>query len=68
MNIVPIKQRLLATSISAFTVITTILQAQTNKDQIVDLSQVPQTHETTQQRDARMQWFRDAKFGMFNPA
>jgi alpha-L-fucosidase len=31
----------------------------------VDLSQVPQIHETQQQRDARMQWFRDAKFGMF---
>ncbi|MFZ9933404.1 MAG: alpha-L-fucosidase [Chthoniobacterales bacterium] len=26
---------------------------------------VPQTHETTAERDARMQWFRDAKFGMF---
>jgi alpha-L-fucosidase len=26
---------------------------------------VPQTHETGQQRDQRMQWFRDAKFGMF---
>jgi len=31
----------------------------------VDLSYVPQIHETTEQRDARMQWFRDAKFGMF---
>jgi len=30
-----------------------------------DLSQVPQIHETRQQRDERMQWFRDAKFGMF---
>jgi len=30
-----------------------------------DLSKVPQIHETTAQRDARMQWFRDAKFGMF---
>jgi alpha-L-fucosidase len=30
-----------------------------------DLSHVPQTHETKEQRDARMQWFRDAKFGMF---
>ncbi len=39
--------------------------AQARKDQIVDLSQVPQLHETTEQRDARMQWFRDAKFGMF---
>ncbi|MBJ7285588.1 MAG: alpha-L-fucosidase [Akkermansiaceae bacterium] len=30
-----------------------------------DLSKVPQTYETTEQRDERMQWFRDAKFGMF---
>ena len=31
----------------------------------VDLSKVPQIHETKEQRDNRMQWFRDAKFGMF---
>ncbi len=30
-----------------------------------DLSHVPQISETKEQRDARMQWFRDAKFGMF---
>ena len=30
-----------------------------------DLSKVPQLHQTPVQRDARMQWFRDAKFGMF---
>ena len=30
-----------------------------------DLSKVPQAHETPSQRDERMQWFRDAKFGMF---
>ena len=30
-----------------------------------DLSGVPQIHETKEQRDGRMQWFRDAKFGMF---
>ena len=30
-----------------------------------DLSQVPQCNETPEQRDARMQWWRDAKFGMF---
>jgi len=30
-----------------------------------DLSHVPQIHETKQQRDERMQWFRDAKFGLF---
>jgi len=31
----------------------------------VDLSMVPQIRETKEQRDERMQWFRDAKFGMF---
>jgi hypothetical protein len=31
----------------------------------VDLSHVPQINETHEQRDARMAWFRDAKFGMF---
>ncbi len=30
-----------------------------------ELSKVPQIHETKEQRDERMQWFRDAKFGMF---
>jgi alpha-L-fucosidase len=30
-----------------------------------DLSKVPQLNETLGQRDERMQWFRDAKFGMF---
>ncbi|MCF7674829.1 MAG: alpha-L-fucosidase [Akkermansiaceae bacterium] len=30
-----------------------------------DLSKVPQIHETQAQHDERMQWFRDAKFGMF---
>ena len=30
-----------------------------------DLSKVPQMNETQEQRDERMQWFRDAKFGMF---
>jgi len=30
-----------------------------------DLSNVPQIHENKERRDARMQWFRDAKFGMF---
>lgn len=32
---------------------------------MADLSAVPQIHETPEQRDARMLWFRDAKFGMF---
>ena len=39
--------------------------AQTTTDKLADLSHVPQIHETPQQRDTRMQWFRDAKFGMF---
>lgn len=30
-----------------------------------DVSKVPQISETKEQRDERMQWFRDAKFGMF---
>jgi alpha-L-fucosidase len=30
-----------------------------------DLSKAPQVAETQAQRDARMQWFRDAKFGLF---
>lgn len=39
--------------------------AQKTKEDIVDISHVPQINETVEQRDARMQWFRDAKFGMF---
>lgn len=35
------------------------------QDAIADLSAVPQIHETEAERDERMQWFRDAKFGMF---
>ncbi len=30
-----------------------------------DLSMVPQLQETKEQRDERMQWFRDGKYGMF---
>ena len=36
-----------------------------SQDAIADLSAVPQLHETEAERDERMQWFRDAKFGMF---
>jgi alpha-L-fucosidase len=39
--------------------------AQSSKEAMVDLRHVPQLTETSVQRDARMQWFRDAKFGMF---
>ncbi|MEI6810024.1 MAG: alpha-L-fucosidase [bacterium] len=31
----------------------------------VDLSHVPQTKETPEQREERMKWFHDAKFGLF---
>lgn len=41
------------------------LGAQANKEQIVDLSAVPQLSETPAQREARLAWFKDAKFGMF---
>ena len=52
-------------SLAAMATVTTSAPAQTSKDVLADLSQVPQIHETTAQREARMQWFRDAKFGMF---
>lgn len=32
---------------------------------VADLSSVPQSHETSELRAARMKWFRDARFGMF---
>jgi alpha-L-fucosidase len=41
------------------------LHAQASKEEIVDLSKVPQLSESPAQRDARMLWWRDAKFGMF---
>ncbi|MBT3380799.1 MAG: hypothetical protein HN742_29090 [Lentisphaerae bacterium] len=37
----------------------------TASDNIADLGHVPQINETAEQRNARLQWFRDAKFGMF---
>ena len=46
-------------AIWAMAVAVPFVRAQTNKDQVVDLSQVPQLHETAEQRDARRQWFRD---------
>jgi hypothetical protein len=42
----PMRPRLLATSICALGATAGMLQAQTNRSQIVDLSQVPQIHET----------------------
>ena len=56
---------LIPISFFAFAVAATMASGQTREDQVVDLSHVPQIHETPEQRDARMQWFRDAKFGMF---
>ena len=64
-NVLLALRRCLSTSLWTFAAAATLAQAQSSKDQIVDLSQVPQIHETTEQRDTRMQWFRDAKFGMF---
>ncbi len=34
-------------------------------DTITDLSMVPQVNESMEQRAGRLQWFRDAKFGLF---
>jgi alpha-L-fucosidase len=51
--------------VAAIAFAASLAQAQTGKDKIAELSQVPQISETPEQRDARMQWFRDAKFGMF---
>jgi alpha-L-fucosidase len=56
---------LVTSSLAAVLIATGPLYAQASKEAIVDLSQVPQIHETPAQRDARMQWWRDAKFGMF---
>jgi alpha-L-fucosidase len=50
---------------AALMVMTSVALSQSSQEQVVGLSQVPQIHETPVQRDARMQWFRDAKFGMF---
>lgn len=54
-----------ASSLSAILFANGPINAQASKDALVDLSQVPQIHETPDQRDARLQWWRDAKFGMF---
>ena len=39
--------------------------AQTSSNTLADLRHVPQLNESKEQRDTRMQWFRDGKFGMF---
>jgi alpha-L-fucosidase len=65
MKTLPLRRRFFAISIWVFATVAPFVQAQSNKDQAADLSQVPQMHETIEQRDARMQWFRDAKLGMF---
>jgi alpha-L-fucosidase len=38
---------------------------QRTAEEVVDLSRVPQLNETAAQHNDRMQWFRDAKFGLF---
>lgn len=58
-------QQLPAFGLALLAVTVTPASAQTTDDRMADLSQVPQIHETPEQHDARMQWFRDAKFGMF---
>jgi alpha-L-fucosidase len=55
----------MATALAGTLVATYSVHAQASKEAIVDLTRVPQIHETITQRDARMQWWRDAKFGMF---
>ena len=59
------KLQLFATIVVASVIVVPHTEAQTTADRIADLSQVPQIHETKEQRAQRMQWFRDAKFGMF---
>lgn len=41
------------------------VHAQKTAEEMVDLAHVPQWGESPEDHDARMQWFRDAKFGMF---
>jgi len=41
------------------------LIAQSSKSEMVSLSNVPQIVQTPEQKNERLQWFRDAKFGMF---
>jgi hypothetical protein len=38
---------------------------QISEEDVVDLSHVPQVYETKGRHDVRMEWFRNAKFGMF---
>ncbi len=59
------KPQLIATAVAALVGLAPHTHSQSTADRIADLSRVPQLHETTEKRDARMQWFRDAKFGMF---
>lgn len=63
MNFPPLALLLLATL--AMVRIADPANAQTTSDKLADLSHVPQLTETKKERDARMQWFRDGKFGMF---
>ena len=65
MKLPSLKHQRVTLSLCALVITASVAQAQTNRDQVVDLSQVPQIHETPEARDTRMRWFRDAKFGMF---
>lgn len=46
-------------------VVTGAAIAQSTKEELVPLNHVPQFSQTAEQKNQRMQWFRDAKFGMF---
>ena len=48
-----------------FLVIYVSLNAQSTKEEVVSLNQVPQLVETPKQKEQRLQWFRDSKLGMF---
>ncbi len=41
------------------------LMAQATKEEVVSLKNVPQLNQTLAQKNERLQWFRDAKLGMF---
>lgn len=49
----------------AFLLVCLDLYAQSSKEEVVNLNHVPQLVETSKQKDERLQWFRDAKLGMF---
>lgn len=38
---------------------------QVNKEEVANLKMVPQLYQTPEEKNQRMEWFRDAKFGLF---